>query len=294
MKIKAIISLLSALVVSLFIGCGGSSGGGDNVSFMGTFSSTESSARRLRGLENVIVCTLGNCSETDASGTWVFDVPVNVYPGGEVLFSFEQAGIVTNKVVRDLSPEAREVVIDFVIDLDGDIQIESLVQDGVPTSIDNDNDNNNMDNNDDDRSPESFRACNLFEQSNLLITDSVSTVTHSTSTDPCPQSISQIISVANAGDFPVEYEITVDLSDISIFPTTGTISPGEIITHEGALSCDSGDSFNTVINARVTRFVPNDGGVPLTDNEAAEICGQTDFSLGNVIDSVEINVEMLP
>ncbi len=259
--------------------------------FVGTVANTTDVARAARELPNVEVCGLGNCSTTDDLGVWMFEVPKDLYTGGEALFTLNRNGIVAEVVVPNLFVDSSSVAIDFLYADDGSTGVIEVTQDGMVTADNVPTDGMDDSNSDLNDLDESERACQIVERSNITTLDSVSMITSTNAADMCPQEIPAIITVANPGSIAFEYEITVDVGSITVAPLTGVLAPGESQTHDGAYLCDAEQSFDTLINARVTRYLP-EGSDPILATDALEQCGPG-VSTGNTIISEPIMVELM-
>jgi hypothetical protein len=233
------------------------------------------------------VCALGSCAVTDANGAWLFTAPAGSLTGEDVLFTLSQQGSSSDVVLMNLLPSSEAVTIDFFISDDGSSGVLLVTQDGMPTE------DNEPNGGQDDLSglSESERACQIIERSNITTIDSVSMISSMNAMESCPEEIPAIITVANPGTIAFEYSVTVDLGAINVAPLTGVLAPGESQSHDGTYDCSSDQSFNTLLNAVITRYLP-EGSEPITADDALNLCG-AGASTGNTIISSEISVDIV-
>lgn len=82
---------------------------GDDVEIDGNLSSPDG------GMENVTVCALGDCDETDGDGDYDLTIPPGVFGGGDVLFTFLGEGLNTQAVAPGLPGNDQDATVDFAL-----------------------------------------------------------------------------------------------------------------------------------------------------------------------------------
>jgi hypothetical protein len=299
---------MASLIRNLFVlallcsGCSGGGGAADDdsgnddggtVRVQGAVTDLDPS-RTLKALPNVTVCALGACDATDSNGIYDITVPDQNYAGGTVAFSFTGTGLSAQTSVSGLLADASSLEINFLVQNDGAVSVQSIEQDGVPTTPgDDDDDDDDNDDDDDDDTPlptdPGDRACEILRRSNIAIPNTESPIVVRNSDSTCPIDIDSIVVVGNPGAIAYEYQVTIDTADrIQLESTTATAQVGELVRHNANYLCNSATSFTATVTATVTRYLPADG-VPITAADAIALCGRN-ASVGNTNESVPINV----
>ena len=73
---------------------------------------------------------------TDAEGNWSFNVDEDLYTGGDTLFMIDSDQFSTTTIVSGLDEESEVVIIDFVVDDQGNVLTINVVQDDFDDDLD--------------------------------------------------------------------------------------------------------------------------------------------------------------
>lgn len=258
------------------------------VTFLGTLSREIATDGETDIVGGVTICALGDCAVSNSdNGEWNFQDNGD-FSGGDVAFDFNGPNIGQQIVVSNLSSDAKSINIRFLIKLDDTLVVDSVVQDeqtvvGVtPISLE-----------DEEPLPSDSqkRACEIIRRSNITITDVKTPVVHQTG-DTCPKQIDTLVAVGNVHPIAFEYEVVADSAALTFDPATETATQGQLNRHDAVFSCVPTATFVTNVTARIMRYLPDDGPA-LTRDEAVSACGEN-ANVGNIEDTVQVTVEMLP
>lgn len=133
---KKLRSIALLALCSILSACGGSSGSSNEVLIEGTLTENGGAAHKYavlkhgsgQKIEEVTICTLGECSTTDSEGQWGFVVTDQAL-GTDVLFTVNGHGIATQTVVS-LPAYGEEIFISFDHVAGGVVEVSNMLING--------------------------------------------------------------------------------------------------------------------------------------------------------------------